>query len=510
MHFARGIKLTLLFLICQLVGFFPSYANDIPALTWERGKTLNVVLGGFTNSVDWEIFLENSGSSLAFSQSQANSSGFVVFTVNLSKELPIGQYEVVAREPNSEQSLLAVVQVVDRFQYSILEIPRDLFFLLFFTFLILFFQLNLRSWYRYQVLDETKAKDSLNVLNSNNNILVLLYLQRARWKERWLGSDFSIHAPTLIPWKFLAILPLFSVMLVSYASLGRFWEGSIYTSSVLILMLLAAIGVADQYSAKLTAVSASVLFLLINGTLNMPSVLNFIFILGMLFLPKYVGEVSYIFCTLSLVKFTKSKELSAGFSSVVAGASVFYLYLLSESVLFGAGTNASKVTPIAIAVSLINLLLTSKAASTSLKPHSSHIIQRAHQPLVTLRMISLLLLVAVLTLSIWSGSVVISALTAFLWLGGLIGIHFVPTSRVRIWVLWLENPMKLLFFSILLLAIIIFILKKLPLVVQDYSQLILFTLGIEIFIIAFITLLVSPKLSDRKSLDKQEPKEGLR
>lgn len=509
MRFVRGTRLGLATILFLAAGIYPSKAIDTPALTWERGKTQNIVLGGFAKDLDLEILLVSSRNEpLSLTRSQSNSSGFVVLTINLPKDLPLGQYRVISKE-NSQENLLAAVQIVDRFQYSILEVPRDLIFVSIFTFLILLMQLTIRSWNKVRVSEESNAVPSQSHSTILDRVLSGLLLQRMRWKERFLGFDYSIH-PFAIPWKISAVLPLLSILLISFASLGRFWDGSLFQSSIVVLTAISVIGVLDQYSAKLATLLGFTLFILLSGSLNLPSVLNLIMILSMFLLPRYVGELTFQFCTLNLGMVHRKKELAIGLSSLVAGASIFYLYLLSESVVLGAKTDASMVTPVAIAVGIVNVAVASKASKLESNQSSTFTSERYYFSVISIPNITLLFLMAFTTFAIWTGSFLIAASLAVLWFGGLFGIHFVRSSSLTFTRLWLRDPRNLLLGSIFTLASITLVLRRMPLVVQDQSKLFLISLGVVIFAISIFSLLTSSPLIKTKDLDTNISNEGLR
>jgi hypothetical protein len=70
-------------------------AFDIPLLTWERGRVQQVVLGGGAYTANWVVTLEGEGTSpLTFTRSETNEAGYVVYSLNVPSDLPIGAYSV--------------------------------------------------------------------------------------------------------------------------------------------------------------------------------------------------------------------------------------------------------------------------------------------------------------------------------------------------------------------------------------------------------------------------------
>jgi hypothetical protein len=206
----------------------------------------------------------------------------------------------------------------------------------------------------------------------------------------------------------------------------------------------------------------------------------------------------------------RKKELAIGFSSLVAGASIFYLYLLSESLVLGAETDASMVTPVAIAVGIVNVAVASKASKLEPKHSSTFTGERYYFSVISIPNISLLSLVAFTTFAIWTGSFLMAASLAMLWFGGLFGIHFVRSSSITFTWSWLRDSRNLLLGSISTVAFVTFVLKRMPLVVQDQSKLFLISLGVVIFAISIFSLLTSSPSIKTKDLDTNISNEGLR
>ena len=62
----------------------PANAQDIPVLSWEKGKEHNIVLGGNSQVKDWKIQLTSTtGQTLDFRQSKLDPKGYVVFSVQI-------------------------------------------------------------------------------------------------------------------------------------------------------------------------------------------------------------------------------------------------------------------------------------------------------------------------------------------------------------------------------------------------------------------------------------------
>ena len=73
----------------------PANAQDIPVLSWEKGKEHNIVLGGNSLVQNWKIQLTSpTAAPLDFTQSKIDPKGYVVFSVQIPDSYPSGVYKV--------------------------------------------------------------------------------------------------------------------------------------------------------------------------------------------------------------------------------------------------------------------------------------------------------------------------------------------------------------------------------------------------------------------------------
>ncbi len=120
------------FAVALLVAIFSALipsasAADIPLLSWERGKQQNIVLGGPSTGSGWKIFLVAEGQAdREFSASAPNGAGYIVYSIGLPRDLPLGGYAVEARAKGAPNSAVAAVNVIERTYYTISSIPTDL------------------------------------------------------------------------------------------------------------------------------------------------------------------------------------------------------------------------------------------------------------------------------------------------------------------------------------------------------------------------------------------------
>ena len=113
------------------LGLTPANAQDIPLLTWEKGKVQSVVLGGGETSNGWKVYLKSQESkSIELVGSAGNKNGFIVYSLNVPRDLLPGAYSIVTKGEAGPETLVAAVQIIEMQRYEITQIPNDLLFIL--------------------------------------------------------------------------------------------------------------------------------------------------------------------------------------------------------------------------------------------------------------------------------------------------------------------------------------------------------------------------------------------
>ena len=110
-------KLKLIALTLIALFFAPTAAQsfDIPLLTWERGRDQQVVLGGGAYTQSWTVTLEGNGAEpLEFSSSEKNEAGYVVYSLNIPADFPLGPYSIVTIGKGSPRTVVAGVNLIEQ------------------------------------------------------------------------------------------------------------------------------------------------------------------------------------------------------------------------------------------------------------------------------------------------------------------------------------------------------------------------------------------------------------
>jgi hypothetical protein len=301
--------------IFLVLGLAPASAQDIPLLTWEKGKVQSVVLGGGETSQGWKVYLKSQADqSIELSGSTANTNGFIVYSLNVPRDLAPGAYSIVTKGEFGPETLVAAVQIIEMQRYEITKIPGDLLFIL----------LALALWFT-----------SLSALRGDVYRKVSL-LYSTGPKERYLNGepseDYIEYVHKFVPFEKLRILiyeqipeSFFKVLLKSdskglHTHLPWVWA----VLPGLTLALGGGFGYATSQSSVFD-VSGSVVILFIAitflGSLDIFSGLiaavSF-FAIRVWLLPEF--SVSAVLSTISIsLLFFLPALISAYFSSLVAG-----------------------------------------------------------------------------------------------------------------------------------------------------------------------------------------------
>jgi hypothetical protein len=110
----KRIKFLALLLISLLLSPIAAQAFDIPLLTWERGRQQQVVLGGGAYTNSWKVTLEGNGvDPLTFSASKKNDAGYVVYSLTIPADLPLGAYTITTVGEGSPRTVVAGISLIE-------------------------------------------------------------------------------------------------------------------------------------------------------------------------------------------------------------------------------------------------------------------------------------------------------------------------------------------------------------------------------------------------------------
>jgi hypothetical protein len=494
MHFERGSRSLLLAAILMLSSMASSHAGEIPSLTWERGKSQSVVLGGETEKLDWNLFLEGArGFTKSFGRSQKSDLGFYVFSIRLPNQLPIGSYVVVSRDDNGISSVVAGVQVIERISYDIREIPLDLAFLLVSFLGFLAMQISVRRWRLLSPLaldDDPTSQESARHIG---RLSEALFRQRLHWQKSWLGLELKMPGEPVLPFRIQAFAPLIALMLAIFGSIQEVIFPISDVKQTVLVGILALIAFWDRHSGRLVFLTCFAALLLTKTTLNMPSLIAITIFLALFLLPRYVGDL-----VLALFGTIEGKGLvlryqSIFLSGIAVGLGVFWIYLVSESVTKAGQTDASHVTPIAIILAMSQVLRSLRRDSESVSraaPAESFL--PVEKPVLTPSFTALVVITSFGIVFSWTTSAMVAAVFSGLALLSLITVFLQPSAPWPFAMKLLRQDRTLMYVSgvFILTGAIIFLINQIPETVVGRSDLVLLLSPLPLLLFSFLRLFV--------------------
>jgi hypothetical protein len=335
---------TLLFLCSN-----PAQAQDLPLLTWEKGKIQSVVLGGGDTTIDWQVFLQSQDNKvLELNGSASNSNGFLVYRVTVPREIQTGAYSIVTSGEGKPPTQVAAVQIIEMQRYAITQVPGDL----------LFFLVALAFWFT-----------SAGALRGQKFRKVTLLLSTGP-KERYLfgepSQEFIEHVHRFAPFEKVRIriseqlpdsffkyllksdsrgthlnfpwlwaqLPLFALLvaaILAYSS-DQIIGQPLSNQSLVLLLILVFIGSIDIYSGILAAFAYFAVDIWLLSDFSLSAVFGSIIEALLIFSP------SLLIAFFSIITLQKS-HISSGkplykiiFEWLSPAMTVHFLFVLSRSI----------------------------------------------------------------------------------------------------------------------------------------------------------------------------------
>ena len=174
------------------------------------------------------------------------------------------------------------------------------------------------------------------------------------------------------------------------------------------------------------------------------------------------------------------------------GLSVFWIYLLGESVIRASDTDASRITPIALVLALSQLLLSLRMSSrlTSGTDTESQV-TLSLEPVISLPVTALISTLSFGVILSWTASLRIALFFSALILASLITIYLESSASLP-WVIrylkrkWLAFHLAIV---IIFTVLIIYLINRVPETVIDRSDLTLWFSPIPLFIFSILNLL---------------------
>jgi hypothetical protein len=239
-----------LIILFTTLSMAPAHAEDIPVLTWEKGKEHNIVLGGNNQVENWKIqLISETGKSLDFKQSKLDPKGYVVFSVQIPDSFESGVYTVVTTGAGVPQKIVAGVKIVALSDFNLIQIPTKLILILL-TLIFLISTLSIMRMQKYERIEYLRAKPVEKLpgifnLFAKFRMGAIAELQKSLFKFLLVREGELIHKLSPITW---ATLPFATTLLGGYIGLNGQLILGVSLIPFALYALAAIIGVIDPFS----------------------------------------------------------------------------------------------------------------------------------------------------------------------------------------------------------------------------------------------------------------------
>jgi len=368
------LKLTFLGVILfTLFAPFSIASADVPFLRWERGQVQEVVLGGVAIENNWQIQLQGIGvETLNFSESDKSETDYIVFSLMVPAEHPVGPYTVVAVKPGGEIKVIATVQMLGVEKYEVIRVPRDLAFIVGILIFITAFASTLRAK-KYSVMSFSSTQQLFKEnfalekvrMSIGKRISSAPYLMRTRAISSFENSLFKflmlregelVHRISKPLYSFLPFIGFGGGMIAANETNVA---GGIAAASLAVFITMALIGILDAYSGVFAVLG----FWFIQLSLGNISSFRDILLMLAVAIGWLAPVLAFTIASNTIPRdFSKSTPPSSVartlgiFVGAIFGASTFYFgHKLINSILIeiGAQREVSLITLAIIAVALV-------------------------------------------------------------------------------------------------------------------------------------------------------------
>ena len=245
-----------LLIVFTTLSMAPAHAEDIPVLTWEKGKEHNIVLGGNSQVKNWKIQLTSTtGETLDFKQSKLDPKGYVVFSVQIPDSYASGVYTVVTTGVDVPEKIVAGVKIVALSDYNLIQIPTKLILILL-TLIFLVSTLSIMRMQKYERIEYLRAKPVEQLpgifnLFAKFRMGAIAELHKSLFKFQLVREGELIHKLSPITW---ATLPFATALLGGYIGLNGELILGVSLIPFALYALAAIIGVIDPFSGFTAAI----------------------------------------------------------------------------------------------------------------------------------------------------------------------------------------------------------------------------------------------------------------
>jgi hypothetical protein len=288
--FLAKLSLAFIFLI---LGTGTAQAVNVPELQWERGHQQSITLGGVTNTTLWTIRLSGMGKSLTFDRSSPNKDGYIVYSIDIPADFPVGKYKVITSGPNMADTTSAYINVIEIISYDPLSDPKGVGAIAVVTFTLLsFFGLNRQD---HKLGSDTNEEDASSLGSVDTNYLGIKVSHRGKGDDRKWGKTtfsrkldeirhltvFNFSSKSPLTSRLAAdgsylqslfgpaslVLPIVGLALGAWIALSNDIKTSLVPTSVGLMIAIIVLGILDAFSG-LIAITTFGLIAAVSGAIT--------------------------------------------------------------------------------------------------------------------------------------------------------------------------------------------------------------------------------------------------
>jgi hypothetical protein len=258
----RRLKIIALALLALIFAPQVASAADIPLLTWERGRQQQVVVAEGDLDRNWSVLLEGNGvEKIEFAGSSKDANGYVVFSLNIPEDQPLGSYSVSATPAGGEKTIIAGVTLIAAQSRTAASNLIDLTAIIsIFVFLTAITSTIRSRKYRFITFYSSQVLPRITdpIVDDEANFWDRLEKAPYRLRVQWLNS----FAPSLLRFilirdgelahrlnkNFYGLSPLLGLVAGVIASFEVNKAGGIAAASTTLFLVIALVGIIDTFA----------------------------------------------------------------------------------------------------------------------------------------------------------------------------------------------------------------------------------------------------------------------
>ena len=506
---ARPIKLIAFALLAMFVLPYSAVAADIPLLTWERGREQQVVIAEGDLNRDWTVKLEGNGQTpIEFTGSTKDSKGFVVHSLSIPDDFPVGSYSVVTFEDGQDRKVIAGIRIIEAISRTAASNLIDMSSIVIIFILLTAINSTIRARkYSFIPFQSTQVLPRITdpVFEDDRNFWTRLEAAPYRVRVNWLTS----FKPSLLKFlliregemthrlsrNFYGVSPLIGLIAGCIAGIQVNRDDGIAGTSTILFLVLALLAIIDAFAGVALTLGFWAILLFSGNVTSLRDILIAISIgiawVGPSLYASLLRELIARDFTKANLGRTKSAYTIAILGSALIGALAFYFgQILLQSIIYVEAPDLD-VNLVHLAIIASALIIRGIAddvlinrASFQERRDESFLIARVTSPMTALLVASTILIFNYVWTRSLGKSFFVALIFSLAYLFAFIRFNKIEKLPIE------KLPRNILLESALLAAITFIIFRQIsisPLILEERVQLMLLIAGVAPALHAFLS-----------------------